>query len=101
MNCPRGHALKNIFSLVSRTLLKCSFLASNIFERHHILVNSIGTYPEENDAYFQIQIIVGFGFSSLALMTMVQLVSYYLYNCKYHPFNKIVQKDKTCKMSDF
>ena len=74
------------------------FLASNIFERHEILVNSIGAYPEEHYAFFQIQLMIGLGFGLLLLLTIVQLVSYYFYNSKYHPFNKIVQKDKTCKL---
>ena len=65
----------------------------NIFERHDILVNSIGAFPEEIQAFEQIQLMIALGYSSLLLLTIIQIVSYYLYNGRFHPFAVIVTQN--------
>ena len=75
-------------------------LGINIFERHNVLVNSIGALPQEIEAYHKIQWFIGLGYSLLQTLTMVQLGTYYLYNGKFHPFAKIVMPDRKCKFSN-
>eukprot|EP00093_Oithona_nana_P000764 00764.XXX_1755_135_1 [CDS] Oithona nana genome sequencing. len=65
-------------------------LAIHVFERHSILQNSIGVFPEELQAYEVVKLMLIIGFSLLVLLTICQLVLYYLYNGKYHPYSKIV-----------
>ena len=75
-------------------------LGINIFERHDVLVNSIGALPQEIGAFYKIQWFIGLGYSLLLVVTIVQLVTYYLYNGKYHPFAKIVMPDRKCKFTN-
>ena len=73
-----------------------SFTGTNIFDRHAILVNSIGAFPEEIEAYVQIQWMIGLSYSLLVLLTTIQIVSFYLYNDRFHPFALIVRtKEKS------
>ena len=73
-----------------------SFTGTNIFDRHAILVNSIGAFPEEIEAYVQIQWMIGLSYPLLVLLTTVQIVSFYLYNDRFHPFALIVRtKEKS------
>ena len=67
-----------------------SFAGINISDRHDILVNSIGAFPQENEAYVQIQWMIGLSYSLLLLLTLGQIVTYYLYNGRFHPFALIV-----------
>ena len=67
------------------------FLGLNAFERHDNLVDSIGVFPEEIQAYEQIKLMIIFGYTSLLILTLVQVLSYYLYNGRFHPFAIIVQ----------
>ena len=66
-------------------------LGVNIFERHTILIDTIGAFPEEIKAFEQIIFMIPFGYTSLMMLTLIQLLSYYLYNGKFHPFAIIVQ----------
>ena len=72
-------------------------LAINIFERQDILVNSIGAFPEEIKAHEQIQWMIVFCYPLLILLTILQVVSYYLYNGRFHPFALIVMPEKDKK----
>ena len=74
-------------------------LGVNIFERQDILVNSIGAFPEENYAFRQIIAMIAFGYSLLVLLTIIQTLSYFLYNDKFHPFAGIIHPDSRCKTS--
>ena len=38
------------------------------------------------------------GFSLLVFLTICQVVLYYLYNGKYHPYSKIVMPNRKCKL---
>ena len=67
------------------------FLGINAFERHDILVDSIGVYPEEIQAYDQIKLMIILGYTALLILTLIQVLSYYLYNGRFHPFAIIVQ----------
>ena len=66
-------------------MLLYTFLGYNIFERHDIIVNSIGAFLEEIQAYEKIQMMIGLGYSIIVFLTIIQVVSYYLYNAKCHP----------------
>ena len=74
----------------SFTTFSDSLSGTNIFDRHDILVNSIGAFPEEIAAYEQIKLMIGFSYPILVLLTAIQIVSYNLYNGRYHPFAIIV-----------
>ena len=71
-----------------------SFTGTNIFDRHAILVNSIGAFPEEVKAYEQIQWMIALSYSLLLFFTLVQIVTYYLYNGRFHPFALIVMPEQ-------
>ena len=75
-------------------MLLYTFLGYNIFERHDIIVNSIGAFPEEIQAYEKIQMMIGLGYSIIVFLTIIQVVSYYLYNGKCHPFAMIVMPEQ-------
>ena len=68
----------------------CIFVGINIFERHDILVNSIGAFPEEIKAHEQIKWMIGLSNFLLVFLTLVQIVTYYLYNGRFHPFALIL-----------
>ena len=70
------------------------FAGINIFERHDILQKTIGAFPEEIEAYEQIQWMIGLSYSLLLLLTLVQIVTYYLYNGRFHPFAMIVMPEQ-------
>ena len=74
-------------------------LGVNIFERQDILVNSIGAFPEETYAFRQIIAMIVVGYSLLVLLTIIQTLSYLLYNDKFHPFARIIYPDSRCKTS--
>jgi len=61
------------------------------------LVNSIGALPEENYAFRQIIVMIAVGYSLLVLLTIIQTLSYFLYNDKFHPFALIIHPDPKCK----
>ena len=71
-----------------------SFAGIHISDRHDTLVNSIGAFPQENEAYEQIQWMIGLSYSLLLLLTLVQIVTYYLYNGRFHPFALIVMPEQ-------
>ena len=68
-----------------------------MFERHDILDNSIGALPEEIEAFTQMKWMLGLSYSLLLLCFFIQIVSYYFYNGKYHPFAVIILPDRKCK----
>ena len=76
-------------------------LAINVFERHHLLLNSIGAFPEEYEAFNKIILLLCLGYTLLMLCTIIQIVSYYLFNGKYHPFALIVLPEQKCKDTAF
>ena len=77
--------------------LSLYFTGINIFDRHNILVNSIGAFPEEIKAYERIQSMIIIGYSSLLVLTVIQITSYYLYNGRFHPFALIVKRSNQYK----
>ena len=70
------------------------YLGTNISDRHEILINSIGAFPQEIAAYKQIRWMIGLSYSLLLLLTLVQIVTYYLYNGRFHPFALIVMPEQ-------
>ena len=74
------------FLLLSPLLI----LGVNVFERHNLLVSSIGAFPEEFEAFEGIKVLLGVGYTALLLLTLLQIVSYYLYNGKFHPFAALI-----------
>ena len=71
-------------------------LGVNVFERHNLLLNSIGAFPEEYEAFDKIILLLSLGYSLLVLCTTIQVVSYYYFNGKYHPFALIVMPEQKC-----
>ena len=69
------------------------FTGINVSKRHNILLNSIGVFPEETEAYQKIQLMTGLGYSLLVVLTLVQVWLFYLYNGRFHPFAKIAMKE--------
>ena len=45
-------------------------------------------------AYKQIRWMIGLSYSLLLLLTLVQIVTYYLYNGRFHPFALIVMPEQ-------
>ena len=72
-------------------------LGVNVFERHNLILNSIGAFPEEYEAFDKIILLLSLGYSLLVLCTTIQVVSYYYFNGKYHPFAMIVMPEQKCK----
>ena len=68
----------------------------NVFERHNLLLNSIGAFPEEYEAFNKLILLLSLGYSLLVLCTIIQVVSYYYFNGKYHPFAIIVMPEQKC-----
>ena len=62
-----------------------------------MLLDSIGAFPEETEAFELVKLMLIIGYSFLVFLTICQIVLYYLYNGKYHPYNKIVMPDKKSK----
>ena len=87
-------------STIVKAHLQIFFSEVNMWERHDILLNSIGPFPEEFEAMEKIKLIIGLGYSLLVVLTIVQVVSFYLYNKRFHPFAKIVMPDPTSKLFD-
>ena len=75
-------------------ILLIQFAGITIFDRHDILVNSIGAFPQEIIAFQQIQWMIGLSYSLLILLTLLQILTYYLYNGRYHPFAMIVMPEQ-------
>merc|ERR1711884_917656 len=73
-------------------------LGIHVFERHSILVDSIGVFPEETEAFELVKLMLIIGYSLLVFLTICQVVLYYLYNGKYHPYSKIVMPNRKCKL---
>ena len=69
-------------------------LGINVFERHDVIVKSIGAFPEETQAYDQIILMIICGYTSLLILTLIQVLSYYLYNGRFHPFATIVMPEE-------
>ena len=70
-----------------------------MFERHDILLNTSGPFPKEFEAMDKIKLLIGLGYLFLVVLTIVQVVSFYLYNKRFHPFARIVMPDPTSKLS--
>ena len=45
--------------------------------------------------------MIGFCYPLLVLLTIIQVVSYYLYNGRFHPFALIVMPEKNCNEKSF
>ena len=73
------------------------YLGINVFERHDILVNSIGALPQEIEAFEQMKWMLGLSYSLLLICAILQMVSYYFYNGKFHPFADILLPETKCK----
>ena len=66
---------------------------TNVNERHETLINSIGAFQEEIEAYAQIKVMIGVAYTLLLLFTVTQIMTYFLYNGKLHPFSVIISLD--------
>ena len=66
---------------------------SNICHRHNLLFNTIGVLPEETDAYNLIICLICASHSCLLLLTIFEMIFFYLYNSKFHPFKMILQPE--------
>ena len=75
-----------------------SFGGIHVFERHSILIDSIGVFLEETEAFELVKLMLIIGYSLLVFLTICQVVLYYLYNGKYHPYCKIVMPNRKCKL---
>ena len=82
------------FSVNILLLSPLILLGFNIFERHAILINSIGAFQSEIEAFEQIKVMISIGYALLLLLTVTQLITYYLYNGKFHPFSIIVSSPR-------
>ena len=82
------------FSVNILLLSPLILLGFNIFERHAILINSIGAFQPEIEAFEQIKVMISIGYALLLLLTVTQLITYYLYNGKFHPFSIIVSSQR-------
>ena len=66
-------------------------LGSNICARHNLMFNTIGVLPEETNAYNLIIWLICSSHSCLLLPTIIEMICFFLYNSKYHPFKMILQ----------
>ena len=92
INLTANHAL-------SITTIITLIIGKNVFQRHEILVSSIGAFPEEIKAYEQIKWMIGLSYMLLAFLTFIQIMSFYFYNGKFHPFSLIVMGEETSQES--
>ena len=63
-------------------------------DRHQFLIKSIGAMPEEHFAYFQIQLMIFASYGGLLLLFIIQVLSYFLFNKKFHPLSEILVQGK-------
>ena len=82
------------FRFCNTTLLRnINAIGINVFERHALLLNSIGAFPEEEQAFIHIILMIILGYSFLILLTIIQVVSYYFCNGQFHPLAMIIMPE--------
>ena len=74
-------------------LTNINSIGINVFERHALLLDSIGAFPEEEQAFININLMIIFGYSFITLLTIIQVVSYYFCNGRFHPFAVIIMPE--------
>ena len=67
-----------------------ALLAFNIKQRHDLLTNTIGYFPEEAQAYKNVFICIFGSLSYILLSSGLATLFFKWYNNKYHPFHKIL-----------
>ena len=66
---------------------------SNICQRHTLLFSTIGVLPEEISAYNLFLSLIFSSHVCLLFLTTLELIFFYLYNSKLHPFHRILMKE--------
>jgi len=69
------------------------YMVININQRHTILSQSIGTRPEENHSYEQAQFLIQATISFFLLGTVLEIVSYLVFNFKLHPWKDMMMEE--------
>ena len=63
-------------------MISLILLGYNIWARHELLAETIGTRSEENDAYYRsFHLLIG-GTLAVLISSLLEMVFYFLYNCK-------------------
>ena len=75
------------------SLTNINFAGINVFERHALLLDYIGAFPEEEQAFINIKLMIILGYSFLIFLTIIQVVSYYFCNGRFHPFAMIIMPE--------
>ena len=77
------------------------FSGVTITKRHNILYDSIGYLPEEQQAYEKVWRIAAISLFYVIIGTILEAVFFVLYNAKFHPFAKILDKESTNGIANF
>ena len=66
------------------------FTGHKISKRHNLLYETIGVLPEEIEAYKNIIFFMVFSILAMVICTLIEVISFCLYNNKLHPFKNIL-----------
>ena len=66
-------------------------------ERHDFLYETIGYLPEEQKSLDSVYFILHFSFGYMLIGSIFEAVFFWLYNEKFHPFQKILLPDNGSK----
>ena len=75
------------------------FIALKIQERHSFLHDTIGYLPEENEAFESVNFLLFGSFGYIIGSSILEMILFYLYNSKFHPFKNILVSDDGLKSS--
>ena len=67
-------------------------LASKIQDRHEFLTDTIGYFPEEQEAFFNAWIYFDLSLGFMFIGTFFQWFFFMLYNRNFHPFKDIFKR---------
>merc|ERR1719483_891872 len=65
----------------------------NIRTRHHLLLKTIGVFPEETEAFNTVTLLMWTLSLGLVLLSSAEVGLFLLANEKYHPWHEIVKEE--------
>ena len=76
-----------------------NFIDLKIEERHSFLYDTIGYLPEEKEAFEKVNFLLFGSFGYMIVGSVLEMILFYLYNNKCHPFKNILVSDDGQKSS--
>merc|ERR1719450_1246508 len=75
-------------------LLPLIYAVNKITERHMLLSKTIGTRPEENVSYMNVQIMLATVVALFIVGSSVEVAAYLVFNYKVHPWRDLLRCDE-------